>query len=68
MTECTHHWQQIGVDLYRPAIQVRCKRCLATGEVLNPTPDEFSSAFYASESTPIDFDDWHRAPRVRCDR
>lgn len=60
MSVCTHHWQQIGVDLFRPAIQVRCSDCQSIGLVLEPSRDEITSAFYASEETPIDFNYWQR--------
>ena len=60
MSDCLHEWQQVGIDLFRPAIQVRCQHCQAFGQVLEPTPNEVTGAFYASESMPIPFDDWQR--------
>lgn len=60
MTNCTHSWQQIGVDLFRPSLKVRCVRCLALGEVLKPTSLEITRAFYASPQTPIAFEDFPR--------
>jgi len=57
MNNCNHKWQQIGIDLFRPALKVRCVHCQSIGEVLNPSAREVSTAFYASNTTPLVFDD-----------
>jgi len=57
LNNCNHKWQQIGIDLFRPALKVRCAHCQSLGEVLRPTAREVSTAFYASDTTPLAFDD-----------
>ncbi len=52
---CTHQWQQISVDLFRPSIRVRCDHCRAIGEIVDPSRDEITTAFYASPETPLPF-------------
>jgi len=56
MNHCIHNWQQVGIDLFKPVIQVRCEHCQTFGQVLEPSPSEVTDAFYASESEPIPFD------------